>query len=378
MSDATDKILIVDDEPSIGEVLSRWLKKEGYECRTAANVDEACKVLEEESFSLILLDLMMPEKPGEVLLHFVRERYPNIAVVMATAIDDQGTALDLLRKGAFGYVIKPLDQRNIVVNVASALQRREAKLVARDYQKCLEEEVRVQTAEIRYREEEIALRLAWASESHDKATGNHIRRIGLFAGVLAEALGWEPSKVNDIRIAAIMHDIGKIGMPDGILLKTDRLTPEEFEVVKKHTEIGASILNHSDIPLLHMAQEIALCHHEKWDGSGYPRGLVGEAIPESARIVAVVDVYDTVTQGRVYFPAFPEAEVLALMSKGRGQHFDPRILDCFIDLIPQIRQLSESIAQESQHSEGGEKGSHSELDEALFPAHSFTHSGSSA
>lgn len=370
MSETSGKILIVDDEPSIRKVLSRWLEKEGYECRSAANVEEACKLLKEDRFSLILLDLMMPGQSGEVLLSTVGEQYPDIAVVMATAIDSRGTALDLLRRGAFGYVIKPLDQREILVNVASALQRREAMLLARDYQKRLQDQVRMRTAEIRHREEEIVLRLAWTSESHDKSTGDHVRRIGVQSGVLAEALGWEPSKVDDIRVAAIMHDIGKIGIADGILLKPDSLTPEEFEVVKKHTEIGASILDHSEIPLLQMAEEIALCHHEKWDGSGYPQGLAGEEIPESARIVAVVDVYDALTHARVYRPAFPEEEALAMMREEREKHFDPRILDCFIELIPDPPYSGEH-RHRSRPSGDAEERTVFEL-ESIFPALSFS------
>ncbi len=257
------------------------------------------------------------------------------------------------------------------MNVASALERRKAMIIARDHQKLLEALVESRTAQIRHREEEVVLRLAWAAESHDKSTGDHVRRIGVQSGMLAEALGWESRRVDDIRVAAIMHDIGKIAIADGILLKTDRLTPQEFEVAKQHTEIGASILDASEIPLLQMAKEIALCHHEKWDGSGYPRGLAGEAIPESARIVAVVDVYDALTHARVYGPAIPEEEALAIMQAGREKHFDPRILDRFIELIPEIHRIRDSIAQRGRHRDDAEEETFTEL-EAIFPTHSFS------
>ena len=340
------KILIVDDEPPICDILSRWLEAEGYHCVSAANVEEAWKRLEEESFSLLLLDIMMPEKPGVVLLEMAREQHPEVAVIMVTGLDERNTAIDILRRGAYGYIMKPFDRDEIIINVANALQRRKAMLLARDYQQRLEEEVLARTADIRQREEEIALRLVWAAESRDKATGDHIRRIGLYSASLAEALGWEPERVEDIRLAATMHDIGKIGIPDGLLLKTDKFTAEEIEVVKKHTEVAARILGSSDIPLLQMAEEIALCHHEKWDGSGYPKGLAGEQIPESARIVAIVDAYDALTEVRVYDPARSEEEVLAMITAERGKHFDPRIFDCFLRLVPELCRIRKQVVLE--------------------------------
>jgi response regulator RpfG family c-di-GMP phosphodiesterase len=205
----------------------------------------------------------------------------------------------------------------------------------------LEREVRRRTQAIRDREEELAMRLLGAARIRDEETGSHVRRIGLCSAAIGTALGWDDSRAADIRIAAPMHDIGKIGIPDAILLKPGRLDPEEMRVMQQHTVIGANMLGGSEIPLLIMGSEIALCHHEKWDGSGYPQGLAGEAIPVSARIVAIVDVYDAMIHRRVYKDAIPEPDVLSSMSKAAGLHFDPMLLGVFMDILPTIRRIRE-------------------------------------
>lgn len=221
-----------------------------------------------------------------------------------------------------------------------ALQSARESLLIRGY---LEEEVRRRTADIRNREEEIALRLVWASESRDEETGAHIRRLGRFSEAIARALGWPPDRVDDIRIAATMHDIGKIGIPDRILLKQAQLSFEEYEIMKAHTKIGANILDSSQVPLLKMARQIALCHHERWDGSGYPRGLKGEEIPESARITTVADIFDALIHKRVYKPPFDEEKALGIMTEESGTTFDPRIFDCFLRILPEIRKISRTV-----------------------------------
>ncbi len=221
------------------------------------------------------------------------------------------------------------------------LQRARENTLVCDY---LEDEVRKQTADIRRREEEIALRLVWAVESRDKETGDHIRRIGLYSATLAQAIGWDQSKVDDIYIAATMHDIGKIGIPDYILQKSEKLSINEFEIMKTHTEIGASILEGSDVPLLIMAKEIALFHHEKWDGSGYPYGLIGDAIPQSARIVIIADVFDALVSQRVYKAAGTENNAVAAMTSEMRTFFDPEIFDCFLGLLPIFHQIHEQFS----------------------------------
>jgi putative two-component system response regulator len=339
----SSKILIVDDEKYICTALSRWLEPEGYECIVAHDYDQAMGCLENYSFDLVISDINMPGKSGVELLRITRELFPDTAVLMATAVDERNVAIHSLELGAYGYMIKPFDKNEFIINIATALERRRLELHSKEYERRLEQEVRDRTADIRHREEEIALRLVWASEYRDDDTGEHIRRLGMFSSLLAEELSLPQEFIDDIRVAAPMHDVGKIGISDNILLKPGPLTPEEFEVIKKHTEIGAGILGGSDIPLLRLASTIALSHHEKWDGSGYPEGLRGEDIPEAARIVAIADVYDALSYDRVYRKAFPEQKVMQIMHEGNGVHFDPRIFECFLDTLPAFRRVQKDI-----------------------------------
>jgi putative two-component system response regulator len=209
----------------------------------------------------------------------------------------------------------------------------------------LEREVHRRTAAIRQREEEIAIRLLAAAGMRDEETGSHVRRIGLYSAALCEALGWDAARVADIRVAAPMHDIGKIGIPDAILLKPGRLTEEEFAIMKQHTVIGAKMLGGSDIPLLAMSREIALGHHERWDGSGYPQGLRGQDIPLAARIVALVDVYDAMLNRRVYKEPIAETDVIATMSGASGKHFDPDLFQVFLRILPALRHIHASVQE---------------------------------
>jgi HD-GYP domain-containing protein (c-di-GMP phosphodiesterase class II) len=221
---------------------------------------------------------------------------------------------------------------------------------ARDHllkEEALEREVLRRTQSIRLREEEIAMRLLAAAATRDGETGSHVRRIGLYAAAIGEALGWQTSRIADLRVAAPMHDVGKIGIPDAILRKPGALSEEEFRVMQDHTVIGARMLGDSDIPLLCMAREIALGHHEKWDGRGYPQRLVGEAIPIAARIVTIVDVYDAMVHRRVYKPPIPEPEVLAAMAQGAGHDFDPHLFDVFLGILPTIRAIRDSHTDEA-------------------------------
>jgi putative two-component system response regulator len=342
----TANILIVDDEPDIGRILSSWLKRAGYDCVTATTGEQAVALLRDGDFQLVVSDIMMPGMSGIDLLTFIKESFPEVAVILVTAVDDRKTAIMTLQLGAYGYVIKPFDSNEILINVANALERRRLTLLSREYEQALETEVREKTHEIREREEEIVLRLISASGFRDDETGAHIKRIGLYASVIASDIGWNPESIADIRLAAAMHDVGKIGILDSILLKPGKLTPEEFEVMKTHTTIGARLLGNSKIPLLHLAKEIALSHHEKWDGSGYPKGLAGKAIPESGRIVALADVYDALVMDRVYRPAIPEPEALAMMTSNRGTYFDPGMFDRFMALLPEIRRIRLEVQDE--------------------------------
>ena len=343
MEEAAPRVLIVDDEPYIRELIQRCLELEGYDCHTAPHAEAALAALGEDAYQLLVSDIHMPGMSGMHLLAIVRQRHPDLAVLMVTGVDDRKVGIQALRLGAFGYLIKPFDINELAINAANALQRRQLQLLSQATQDRLEGEVRRRTTQIRRREEEIALRLVAAAEFRDTDTGAHVRRIGLYAASLAQMLGWPAARVDDLRVAAMMHDIGKIGVPDSILLKPGPLLPEEFEIIKQHTVIGGRILERSEIPLLEMAREIALSHHERWEGSGYPAGIGGERIPESARIVAVCDVYDALVHDRVYRPAMPEPQVLDFIRGQRGRHFDPRVLDAFLGEVDTFRAIREEV-----------------------------------
>lgn len=339
----TSKILITDDEPAVCEILSRWLMAEGYACVTAFSGEQAIRLLGDDDFRLVVSDVLMPGLSGLDLLDLVRNRYPETAVILVTGVDDKDTALSAVQLGAYGYVIKPFKRNEILISVSNALERQRLTSLSLQYERTLEARVLERTAEVRQREEEIIFRLLSTAAYRDDETGEHVRRIGLHSSVMARNLGWEDEAADDLRLAAAMHDIGKVGIPDSILKKPGYLTPEEFAIMKTHTEIGGKILGGSAAPMIRMAAEIARSHHEKWDGSGYPRALPGDAIPESGRIVAVVDVYDALVNDRVYRPAMSETAALAIMNDGKGKHFDSRILGAFFDLLPEIRRIREQV-----------------------------------
>ena len=345
MEKSTGKILIVDDEPRICELLTRWLTAEGYHCTAARNGEEALELLHDDAVDLVITDIMMPRMSGMALLSAMKPHFPDTAVIMVTAVDDRQTAIAALEVGAYGYVTKPFERNEIVINVVNALERRRLTLLSRDYERELEVKVRQRTQEVRHREEEIIFRLLSATGYRDDETGAHVRRIGLFAAELAQALGWNVDDVDQIRLAAPMHDVGKIGIPDAILCKRGQLTSEEFEIMKRHSEIGAAILEGSSIPLIEVARDIALSHHERWDGSGYPFGLAGEAIPQCAAIVAVVDVYDALVHDRVYRPALPVDEALGIMRKAGSTHFGPIVFGCFMDLVPVFDRIRAEVRE---------------------------------
>lgn len=357
MSPSRPTVLIVDDERFVTEIVSRWLEAAGYRCLKAANGPQALRAVEEQPVDLVISDINMPGMTGLELLPEIKLRSSDIAVIMATAVDDRRTAIRALQLGAYGYLIKPLDENEVIINVASGLDRRRLEMIGREYKTQLEREVRERTQQIRRAREEISLLLVTASEFRDAQTGTHVRRMGLYAEALARALGWGREAAEDMRLAAPMHDVGKIGVPDRILLKPGRLTDEEFDAVKRHAEIGAQILSGSEVELVRLAGKIAHAHHEKWDGSGYPMGLKGEAIPAAARLVAITDVYDALVHDRCYRPALAEEEALAIMQRGRGSHFDPHMFDVFLNLLPEIRRIR-SLARDAaaEQPAGGAEG----------------------
>ncbi len=337
------KILIVDDEPHVAELLSRWLRAEGYDCVTASRAETALPLLEAVEFHLVVSDIMMPGMSGVELLGIIRKKFPGVAVLMVTAVDDRSTGILTLELGAYGYIIKPFEKNEILIHVADALARRETALLGQAYDRNLAEHLQRHGDEIRQREE-IVLRMISASGRRHGETGAHLRRVAGYCAALAKAVasGWTLQALEDIGVAAAMHDVGKIGIPESLWRKAERLNPEERKIAEKHAEIGARLLGESDTTLLRMARDIARSHHERWDGSGYPDGLVGEAIPECARLVAIADVYDALIHRRVWRTAFSEEEAISIMVQEKGKHFDPRILDVFLRILPEIRRIREA------------------------------------
>jgi len=333
-------VLVVDDEPVLRYMVTRWLAADGYVCAEAESAEAAWRHLQNNEVHLVTLDVNMPGMPSKQLLDRIKERLPETEVLMLTARAEAVSAIEFLTRGAAAYLIKPVNRGELIFQVEKALEHRQLKIGQREYTQNLEERVREQTLQIRRAHEETIHRLVNASAYRDEETGAHIKRVGLFGGALAQAAGWPPDQVEHMRMAACMHDVGKIGIPDAILLKPGRLTRDEFELMKTHTAIGARMLADAESPMLRIAHDIALNHHERWDGTGYPRGLADSAIPESARITSIVDVYDALTHDRVYRPAFPETKALDMIENGRGTQFDPSLLDLFFSTLPHLRQIA--------------------------------------
>jgi putative two-component system response regulator len=334
------QVLIVDDERYVREIVLKWLERVGYECTCAESVGAAREILEQRTFDLITSDISMPGESGMELLRLVREKYPDTAVLMLTANADTRLAVQALTLGAYGYLLKPVEREELLCQIERALEHNRLVVENREYTNLLEWKVREQTRHIRLAHEETIQRLVTACMFRDDETGGHIKRTGLASALVAQAAGWSTEMVELIQLAAPMHDVGKVGVPDAILRKPGKLTPEEFRIMQQHTVIGADMLSGSLSPVLQMAEQIAHFHHERWDGTGYPNRLAGEDIPKAARILAIIDVYDALTHDRVYRQALPEEQVLQIIEAGRGTHFDPSVVRAFFEALPGIRAVN--------------------------------------
>ncbi|MBS1765911.1 MAG: response regulator [Acidobacteria bacterium] len=333
-------ILVVDDLPVVRLSLRHILQHEGFEVIEAVSAESARTVLAERPVQLVLCDIEMPGgDTGLDLVKSLEHRIPEVAFVMVTAMDDTSLAIDCIQHGAFGYVVKPFQPREIVVQVSGALRRRLLEIEFRDREKVLARKVREQTEEIRTSREEVSLRLLSACEYRDLETGAHVRRIGLYAAEMGKWMGWDDDRVDCIRAAAPLHDIGKIGVPDSVLLKPGDLTDEEWVLMRQHTTKGAAILKGSSVPFIQMGARIAACHHEKWDGSGYPNGISGDQIPVEARITAIVDVYDALVHKRHYKEPWPEELAMEFMRKRAGSHLDPDLFSLFEAHLDRFRAI---------------------------------------
>ncbi|MBW1801254.1 MAG: response regulator [Deltaproteobacteria bacterium] len=349
------KILIVDDEPNILDTLLRTLRsmRNERDISFATSVDEALKILRSSEFDLVISDISMPVKNGFDLLSGIRntEYTKDIPVLMMTGLNEQGLKSRALDMGATDLLHKPFDREDLIARINSMLHLKKYQDEIKAQNALLEQKVRERTAELETARLELIWRLGKAAEYRDTDTGNHVIRVGYYSKVLAEALGMD-RKFNDmIFLTSPLHDIGKIGIPDSILLKPGKLTDDEWAVMKQHCKIGADILRddigkreffmdfrkgvcrgepgeHSD-PFIKMAANIALSHHERWNGKGYPNGLAKQDIPLESRIVSIADVYDSLSSARPYKPAYAEERVLMIMRNDIGSHFDPEIFEHF-------------------------------------------------
>lgn len=351
-------ILVVDDEEAIRRLIGYLLSSHGYPVDFAADAREARKKLEAQPFALMLCDVNMPGESGMDLVRDILAEQPHTAAIMITGLDSPVLANAAIEVGAFGYIIKPFESNEVLINVANALRRRRLEVENRLHRENLEDIVRTRTValqqaldwlersekELRLSREETIQRLAIAAEFRDSSTARHIHRMSHYCELLARRSGLSPDRCDLIRTASPMHDIGKIGTPDHVLLKPGKFTQEEFGVIAQHAEIGYRILSGSDAELLKVAAVIAYTHHERFDGTGYPRGLKGETIPIEGRIASIADAFDALTTQRVYKPAFEIGHAIELMLKHRGEHFDPELLDIFIASTEELTRIHDQYA----------------------------------
>ncbi|HEX9105661.1 MAG TPA: HD domain-containing phosphohydrolase [Longimicrobiales bacterium] len=344
------RILIVDDEPANVLLLERILKRDGYlQVRSTTDARRALPMFQEFAPDLVLLDLRMPHMDGFAVMEQLRPRVPMDAylpILVLTADITPMAKEKALSGGARDFLTKPLDATEVLLRIRNLLETRFLHLELHGEKRALEEKVAERTRELDLTRLEILERLARAAEYRDFDTGKHAARMGEIAGMLATALGLSADRVELIRQAAPLHDIGKIGIPDAILLKPSPLTEEEFEIIKKHTIIGAGMLSGSRSPLLQVAEEIALYHHERWDGTGYAY-LVGAQTPIAARIATVADVFDALSHDRPYRPAWPAERVMAHVQEGAGSAFDPDVVAAFLRIAPDIPLAAEQVGEDA-------------------------------
>ena len=354
------RVLIVDDEEQVRAVLARLLQRDGHSVETASNVAAALDRLETGWFELVLCDINMPGESGIELVPRALGRNADLAVLMVSGNDDPELAEKALELGAYGYVVKPFRTSELVIAVANALRRRRLEIENRGHRERLEQTVLARTKELRAaverlerQEEELQRsreetihRLARAAEFHNHETGRHIERVSEYSALLAERVGLPPERVELIRLASPLHDLGKIAVSDRVLLKPGPLSADERALMERHAETGYRMLAESGNELLDLAATIAWTHHERVDGTGYPRGLAGDAIPLEGRITAIADVFDALTTQRVYRPALSLDETVRILRAGRGEHFDARLLDAFLASLPAVLAILEKHADE--------------------------------
>ena len=330
-------------------MLLQVLEGAGYRCEVAPDALSARALVAAENFELLVADVDLPDESGlDLVAHVLAEssRTATITVVSLEAPEVADRAIDL---GTFSYVIKPFTPNQVLLAARNALQRRKLELENRAHRETLEQIVRARTAalersaqRLKLSREETVRRLSRAVEYRDEETGGHTERMSAYSALLAGKLGLD---VESIRIASPMHDVGKVALPDHLLLRPGALNPEERAEMERHTWIGYQILAGSGSALLELGATIALTHHEKWDGTGYPRQLTGSAIPMEGQVAAVADVFDALTSDRPYRKAFSLEETMRIMRDERGKHFDPRLIDLFFENVDQLLEIRDRHSQ---------------------------------
>ncbi|MCX8082024.1 MAG: response regulator [bacterium] len=357
----SEKILIVDDEKPIIEYLERVLKHLGYtSVMSTEKAEEALNILQKKRIDLLLADIHMPGMGGLWLLGKIKEFNIDTNVIVITASHNFEDAITALNSGADRYILKPLHIGDINHVIKNVLEKRRLIIENREYQQHLEQKVVERTREIQEMMKllqiskdkikqsyiESVQRLTVIAEYRDEETGSHIKRIGLYAKVMAEELGLSADDVETIYIASPMHDLGKVSIPDHILLKQGPLTLDEFEMMKQHTIIGAKILHGSDSEFIKTAEKIALTHHERWDGSGYPYGIKKEEIPLESRILAIADTYDALRSSRPYKPPVDHITAYRIITEGDAksspEKFDPELLKIFKKISKKFEEIYQS------------------------------------
>jgi putative nucleotidyltransferase with HDIG domain len=334
---ANDQILIADDEEAIREVVSTLLEAQGYSCFTVGNGRQALEALSNHPVDLVLSDMVMPEMDGLQLLSWLRTHDRDIPVIMVTAMHDVSTALEAMRRGAYDYILKPFERDQLLMGVRRALEHRRLIVENRSYQKNLERLVQQRTSELKNAlsqleesYDETLEALGGALDLKDSETEGHCKRVMVFTLEIAKAMDIEPSHLQQLARAAFLHDIGKMAIPDRILRKPGPLNEDERTIMRTHCEIGYNMLVR--IPFLREAAEIVLAHQEYFDGTGYPRGLRGEAIPLGARIFSIADALDAMISDRPYRSALPVQHARDEIQRCAGTQFDPTIVEVFLNI----------------------------------------------
>src|SRR5918996_447891 len=355
------RVLVVDDSPHNVLLICMILERAGFrDVLSTTDPREALSIIAREELDLILLDLHMPHLSGLDVMERMRQIVPPdvfLPVLMITADITKEVKENALTRGAKDFLIKPFDQTEVVLRVRNLLETRQLHVQLQKHNEILEQAVadrtealwraitrleRAQT-DLESSQEETINRLSMAAEYRDEATGAHIQRVSRYCGLLARKIGARDEEAEVVRLAAQMHDIGKIAIPDRILLKPAALELEERALMESHAEIGYRLLRDSDSEMLRLAASIAHTHHERLDGSGYPKGLEGDAIALEGRIAAITDVFDALTTDRVYRRAWPLERAVEEMNASRGTHFDPDLLDAFVDAIPEVLPVKDQF-----------------------------------